>query len=180
MDAHRARNPRRNTPALGKLSTTRSAHGFSAAIGDLSNAPPKKPLIIMRARLSELTGPVFGHEVCARMIMITIQHAASRSETGHVRDEDGCGIPDTLIEVVAGKRLSPLYLHPRSTFSPLDPNFTGAGRAPTDRDGYYRFVTSNRRLTLCNHPNAWHSTHPFYAVWAALHFASRHADVLSG
>ena len=61
--------------------------------------------------------------------------------SGRVLDENGRAVPHTLVEIwqanAAGR-----YLHARDHHdAPLDPNFTGAGRALTDADGRYRFVT---------------------------------------
>lgn len=62
--------------------------------------------------------------------------------TGRVIDGDGAGVPDALIELwqanAAGR-----YNHPddRQSDKPLDPHFRGYGRAATDSEGGYRFVT---------------------------------------
>ena len=74
---------------------------------------------------------------CAR---IATENAVGRHITieGTVRDGAGAVVPDSLVEIwqanAAGR-----YAHPDDQQSkPLDPNFTGYGRAPTDDDG--RFV----------------------------------------
>ncbi len=50
-------------------------------------------------------------------------------------------MPNTLLEVwqanACGRYIHVVDQHP----APLDPNFTGAGRAQTHKNGYYRFVT---------------------------------------
>ncbi|MBW8843718.1 MAG: protocatechuate 3,4-dioxygenase subunit beta [Burkholderiales bacterium] len=61
---------------------------------------------------------------------------------GFVRDTGGRPLPGVLIELWqanAGGR----YRHPRDGYeaTPLDPNFGGAGRTLTDRDGRYHFMT---------------------------------------
>jgi protocatechuate 3,4-dioxygenase beta subunit len=44
--------------------------------------------------------------------------------------------------------------------APLDPNFTGGGRAVTDADGVYRFVTVKPgAYPWRNHHNAWRPAH---------------------
>jgi protocatechuate 3,4-dioxygenase, alpha subunit len=96
--------------------------------------------------MAELTpfqtvGPFFviclGEPGCAR---IASENAIGRHITieGTVRDGAGAVVPDSLIEIwqanAAGR-----YAHPDDhQAKPLDPDFTGYGRAPTDDDG--RFV----------------------------------------
>jgi protocatechuate 3,4-dioxygenase alpha subunit len=60
---------------------------------------------------------------------------------GRVLDGDGLPVGDAMIEIwqanAAGR-----YDHPEDTQAkPLDPNFRGFGRASTDKDGCYRFMT---------------------------------------
>jgi protocatechuate 3,4-dioxygenase beta subunit len=64
-----------------------------------------KPLIIMRQMLSELTGPVYGHEAVRENDHdLTTQHAGEPLGEriivhGHVLDEDGRGVPNALVEL---------------------------------------------------------------------------------
>src|SRR3954466_7816082 len=66
---------------------------------------PHKPLIPMRQTLSELTGPVYGHEAGrANDHDLTTQHKGEPLGEriivhGHVQDEDGRGVPNALIEL---------------------------------------------------------------------------------
>ena len=59
----------------------------------------------MRHTLSELTGPVYGHEtVRAGDSDLTTQHTGEPIGEriivhGHVLDEDGRGVPNTLVEI---------------------------------------------------------------------------------
>ena len=127
---------------------------------------PKNPLVVIPHTLSELTGPVSGHgEVREHDRDLTRQHAGEPLGEriivhGHVRDEDGRGVPDTLIEIwqanAAGRYLHVADQHP----APLDPNFTGAGRTVTDEHGAYSFVTVKPgAYPWWNHPNAWRPAH---------------------
>jgi protocatechuate 3,4-dioxygenase beta subunit len=44
--------------------------------------------------------------------------------------------------------------------APLDPNFSGAGRVLTDKEGHYRFTTIKPgAYPWRNHPNAWRPAH---------------------
>ena len=66
---------------------------------------PRKPLIVIPHTLSELTGPVYGHEsVFEGDSDLTKGHAGEPLGerivvSGRVTDEDGRPIPDTLIEI---------------------------------------------------------------------------------
>lgn len=127
---------------------------------------PQKPLVILPHTLSELTGPVYGHEsVHAGDADLTRQHAGEPLGeriivTGRVTDEDGRPVPNTLIEIwqanAAGR-----YIHVRDQHpAPLDPNFSGAGRCVTDVEGRYRFVTVKPgAYPWKNHANAWRPAH---------------------
>ncbi|WP_088343164.1 MULTISPECIES: protocatechuate 3,4-dioxygenase subunit alpha [Rhodomicrobium] len=60
---------------------------------------------------------------------------------GRLLDADGAAVPDGLIEIwqanAAGR-----YSHPEdSQDKPLDPDFDGFGRTPTDEEGWFRFYT---------------------------------------
>jgi protocatechuate 3,4-dioxygenase beta subunit len=127
---------------------------------------PRQPLIVIPHTLTELTGPVYGHEsVLANDADLTKQHQGEPLGeriivTGRVMDEDGRPIPDTLIEVwqanSSGRYIHVVDQHP----APLDPNFSGGGRCVTDREGRYRFVTIKPgAYPWRNHPNAWRPAH---------------------
>ncbi len=76
--------------------------------------------------------------------------------------------PHTLIEVwqanAAGR-----YAHKVDQWDgPLDANFTGAGRALTDGDGRYRFVTIRPgAYPWRNHDNAWRPAHIHFSLFGA-------------
>ena len=127
---------------------------------------PQKPLIILRHTMSELTGPVYGHETVRPGDQdLTTQHNGEPLGEriivhGHVLDEDGRGIPNTLVEIwqanACGRYIHVVDQHP----APLDPNFTGAGRTVTDASGYYSFVTIKPgAYPWGNHHNAWRPAH---------------------
>ena len=133
---------------------------------------PTKPLIILRHTMSELTGPVYGHEtVRPGDFDLTTQHTGEPLGEriivhGHVLDEDGRGVPNTLVEIwqanACGRYIHVVDQHP----APLDPNFTGAGRTTTDADGYYTFVTIKPgAYPWGNHPNAWRPAHIHFSLF---------------
>jgi protocatechuate 3,4-dioxygenase beta subunit len=133
---------------------------------------PQKPLIIVPHTLSELTGPVYGHDkVRDGDNDLTRQHAGEPLGeriivTGRVLDEDGRPVPNALVELwqanAAGR-----YVHTRDQHpAPLDPNFTGAGRAITGEDGRYRFLTVKPgAYPWRNHHNAWRPAHIHFSVF---------------
>ena len=140
---------------------------------------PTKPLIVIPHTLSELTGPVYGHEaVRANDNDLTVQHKGEPLGEriivhGHVRDEDGRGVPNTLLEIwqanACGRYIHVVDQHP----APIDPNFTGAGRVQTDSDGYYRFVTIKPgAYPWGNHHNAWRPAHIHFSLFGPA-FATR-------
>jgi len=60
---------------------------------------------------------------------------------GRVLDGDGKPVPDALLEIWQANSHGK-YAHPDDTQSkPVDPNFQGFGRMPTDDDGKFRFTT---------------------------------------
>jgi protocatechuate 3,4-dioxygenase beta subunit len=127
---------------------------------------PSRPLVLLPHTLSELSGPVYGHEsVLANDADLTRQHAGEPVGqriivSGKVSDEDGRPVPDALIEIwqanAAGRYIHVVDQHP----APLDPNFTGAGRSVTDAEGRYSFTTIKPgAYPWRNHPNAWRPAH---------------------
>jgi protocatechuate 3,4-dioxygenase beta subunit len=127
---------------------------------------PRKPLVLLPHTLSELTGPVYGHDEVDDLDRDLTQ--GHRGEplgeriivTGRVTDRDGRPVRAALIEIwqanAAGRYVHEVDQHP----APLDPNFTGAGRCLTDDEGRYRFVTVKPgAYPWRNHPNAWRPAH---------------------
>ena len=133
---------------------------------------PSKPLILLPQSLSEMTGPVFGHErVKPGDADLTRQHTgAPLGEriivAGRVLDEDGKPVRNTLVELwqanAAGR-----YQHKNDNHdAPLDPNFTGTGRTMTDEQGNYRFITIRPgAYPWRNHPNAWRPAHIHFSLF---------------
>jgi protocatechuate 3,4-dioxygenase beta subunit len=122
--------------------------------------------------ISELTGPVFGGDVVAASDHdLTRQHEGEPIGeriiiTGHVLDEDGQPVPHTLVEIwqanAAGRYRHAVDQH----HAPLDPNFTGCGRALTDAHGHYTFTTIKPgAYPWRNHPNAWRPAHVHFSIF---------------
>jgi len=133
---------------------------------------PTKPLILVPHTLSELTGPVYGHNAIQEHDNdLTHQHAGEPLGEriivhGHVLDEDGRGVPNTLLEIWHANACG-RYIHVRDQHpAPLDPNFTGAGRTVTDKNGYYKFITVKPgAYPWGNHHNAWRPNHIHFSVF---------------
>ena len=133
---------------------------------------PKEPLIVLPHRLTEVTAPVFGEDRLREY-----DHDLTRGPQGeaigqriivhgHVKEDDGRPVPDTLVEIWqanAGGR----YRHRVDNWpAPLDPHFTGAGRALTDKDGYFRFLTIKPgAYPWGNHANAWRPAHIHFSLF---------------
>jgi protocatechuate 3,4-dioxygenase beta subunit len=133
---------------------------------------PARPLIVLPSTLSDIAGPVFGHEAVRPLDHdLTRQHAGEPQGeriivTGRVLDGDGRPVRNALVEVwqtnAAGRYAHRLDQHN----APLDPNFTGAGRCLTDGDGRYRFVSIKPgAYPWRNHSNAWRPAHIHFSVF---------------
>ena len=126
----------------------------------------------MPQTLSEMTGPVFGYrDLKPTDNDLTRQHEGDPIGeriivSGRVLDENGRPMPHTLVEIwqanAAGR-----YPHKNDTHNaPVDPNFSGAGRALTDAEGRYRFVTIRPGRVSLAQPlqRLAPGAHPFLAV----------------
>lgn len=108
---------------------------------------PAHPLVLLPHSLSEVTGPAFGPgDIGPNDSDLTAQHAGEPLGerilvTGRVVDENGRAVPHTLIEIWQANAAGRYRHQGDRNDAPLDPNFTGYGRAVTDADGWYRFVT---------------------------------------
>src|SRR5580658_8082618 len=104
---------------------------------------PKRPLVLLPHRLTEVTGPLLGDDlITATDADLTTQHAGEPQGqriilAGRVLDSDGRPVPDTLIEIWQ----------------------TNAG-------GRYRFVTIQPgAYPWGNHYNAWRPAHIHFSLF---------------
>jgi protocatechuate 3,4-dioxygenase beta subunit len=140
---------------------------------------PKRPLVLLPHTLTEVTGPVYGHERVGELDHdLTSQHEGEPLGEriilhGRVLDGDRRPVRNTLVELwqanASGRYRHAVDRHP----APLDPNFTGAGRCLTDDEGRYRFITVKPgAYPWLNHPNAWRAAHIHISLFGPA-FATR-------
>jgi protocatechuate 3,4-dioxygenase, beta subunit len=133
---------------------------------------PGKALVMPPAGMTELTGPKFGSGDLRDTDADLTMHGDGEPigeriiVHGRVTDSQGRPIRASLIEVwqanSAGRYIHQGDQHP----APLDPNFVGAGRALTDDDGHYRFVTVKPGpYPWRNHDNAWRPAHIHFSLF---------------
>jgi len=149
------------------------------AYGATVRRAPHKPLIVLPHTLSEITGPVYGHDDIAEADNdLTRQHAGEPLGEriivrGRVNDDRGRPVPHTLLEIwqanAAGR-----YRHKRDDHrAPLDPNFSGSGRTLTGANRCYPFVTIKPgAYPWDNHDNAWRPAHIHFSLFGRA-FATR-------
>ena len=135
---------------------------------------PQRALLSLPATLSEMTGPVFGHDLIGAKDNDLIQNYRQTGEPigprmilhGRVLDEDARPVPGALLEIWqanAGGR----YRHKRDGYlAPLDPNFGGCGRTLTDQAGRYSFRTLRPGpYPWPNGSNEWRPAHIHFSVF---------------
>jgi protocatechuate 3,4-dioxygenase, beta subunit len=124
--------------------------------------------------LSEVTGPIFRREELGPLDHDLILNYAKDGEPigeriivhGHVLDENGGGVPHTLVEVWQAKA-GGRYRHVNDRYrAPIDPNFGGCGRTLTDEQGSYFFRTVKPgAYPFRNHVNSWRPAHIHVSVF---------------
>src|SRR5690606_6654659 len=136
---------------------------------------PKYALLSLNSTVSEITGPVFGHDIIGPLDNDLIHNFAKPGESaigeriivhGRVLDERGKGVGGALVEfwqANAGGR----YRHKKETYlAAIDPNFGGVGRTITDEDGYYWFKTIKPGpYPWPNGVNDWRPAHIHFSVF---------------
>jgi len=142
--------------------------GLTPAYNSSILRSPKRTLLQMPACLSEVSGPVFGHDMLGQHDADMLTNAKVDGEpvgerivvSGRVLDEYARPQPNVLIEIWqanAGGR----YRHVRDGYlAPLDPNFSGYGRCISGADGRYSFRTIRPGpYPFPNNGPAWRPAH---------------------
>ena len=138
---------------------------------------PQRAPISFSNTMSEMTGPVFGHNVIGELDNDLIHNFAKPGESAHgpriivhgrVLDERGQPVPGVLLEfwqANAGGR----YRHKKDGYlAPLDPNFGGCGRALTADDGSYAFRTIKPgAYPWPNGVNDWRPAHIHFSIFGS-------------
>lgn len=120
----------------------------------------------------ERASPAFGHtDVNPLESDLTIQHPGEPlgeriTVAGRVLDGEGRPVRGQLIEIWQANSAG-RYVHKRDQHpAPLDPNFSGVGRAITGDDGEYRFTTIKPGpYPWLNHVNAWRPAHIHFSLF---------------
>ncbi len=133
---------------------------------------PRRPLVYLPHTITEITGPALGdvRDVTAQDNNLLGAYAGEPigeriTISGRVFDTEGKPLRDTLVEIwqanAAGR-----YRHRWDNWpAPLDPNFSGAGRCVTDREGRYSFTTIKPGpYPWGNHYNAWRPAHVHFSL----------------
>jgi protocatechuate 3,4-dioxygenase beta subunit len=142
---------------------------------------PRHALLSFENSLSEITGPVFGHNEIGLLDNDLLRNYAKTGEPigeriivhGRVLDEEGRPVPGTLLEfwqANSGGR----YRHKMDTYlAPIDPNFGGCGRTLSDAEGRYFFRTVKPGpYPWRNFVNSWRPAHIHFSVFGTA-FAQR-------
>jgi len=136
---------------------------------------PQKALLSLDNTVSEMMGPVFGHDLIGELDNDLILNFAKNEDLpigerivvhGRVIDERGVPVPGALLEfwqANAGGR----YRHKKETYlAPLDPNFGGCGRTITDENGGYSFRTVKPgAYPWPNGVNDWRPAHIHFSIF---------------
>jgi protocatechuate 3,4-dioxygenase, beta subunit len=137
---------------------------------------PLKRLAPMKQTLSEVTGPIFGHDAVQPGDDDLTRNAGTGHEamgeriivTGRVLDENERPVPNTLIEIWQANAAGRYHHEVDQHRAPLDPNFIGAGRCMTNDNGEYRYLTIKPgAYPWLNHPNAWRPAHIHLSLFGA-------------
>ena len=135
---------------------------------------PRYSMISLQQSVSEITGPVFGHNDIDPIDNDLIKNYAKTGDPvgeriivhGRVLDENARPVAGTLVEIWQANA-SGRYRHKKDSYlGALDPNFGGCGRTITDENGYYFFRTVKPgAYPWRNWVNNWRPAHIHVSVF---------------
>ena len=135
---------------------------------------PRHAMISLQQSVSEITGPVFGHNDIDPIDNDLIKNYAQSGDPigeriivhGRVLDENARPVPNTLVEIWQANA-SGRYRHKKDSYlGAIDPNFGGCGRTITDENGYYAFRTVKPgAYPWRNWVNNWRPAHIHVSVF---------------
>lgn len=148
-------------------------HDFAPYRSSILRHPTKNPKLVDPETI-ELLSPAFGQrDVAAIESDLTLQHAGEPlgerlTVRGRLLDSWGRPLANQLIEIWQANSAG-RYIHQRDQHpAPLDPNFTGAGRAVTNDAGEYLFTTIKPGpYPWKNHVNAWRPAHIHFSIFGS-------------
>ena len=137
---------------------------------------PRYSMISLQNSISEITGPVFGHNDIDPVDNDLISNYAKAGDPvgeriivhGRVLDENARPVRNTLVEIWQANA-SGRYRHKKDNYlGALDPNFGGCGRTITDENGYYFFRTIKPgAYPWRNWVNNWRPAHIHVSVFGS-------------
>lgn len=137
---------------------------------------PRYSMISLQNSISEITGPVFGHNDIDPVDNDLISNYAKAGDPvgeriivhGRVLDENARPVRNTLVEIWQANA-SGRYRHKKNSYlGALDPNFGGCGRTITDENGYYFFRTIKPgAYPWRNWVNNWRPAHIHVSVFGS-------------
>jgi len=141
----------------------------------VTRSPTKDPIIVPQT-ITELTGPCFDPASLPEYSNDLTTNGRKSGEpigerlivTGRILDENGDPVPGAMVEIWQANSAGRYRDREDQHHAPIDPNFLGAGRAITDANGWYRFLTLRPgAYPWGNHPNAWRPPHIHFSVFGA-------------
>lgn len=145
---------------------------LDVAYRSMAKRAPSGNTILVPTGIGETSGPIFGHsDIGPNDSDLTSQHLNDPQGEriiirGKVTDNSNHPVPGSLVEIwqtnAAGR-----YIHTVDTHdAPLDPNFSGGGRALTNGEGIYQFTTIKPgAYPWGNHTNAWRPAHIHFSLF---------------
>jgi protocatechuate 3,4-dioxygenase beta subunit len=161
------------------MARDRSVHppAYSPGYKSTVARSPNLPLLSMPSTVTEETGPVFGHNILGKLDNNLIESFAAAGASaigerivvhGRVVDDNNHPQRGVLVEVWQANACG-RYRHKMDSYlAPLDPNFGGCGRAITDDNGAYEFLTVRPgAYPWPNGVNDWRPMHIHFSVFGS-------------